>query len=164
MEELQEAREQDLKYDYDLLNQLELLRIHYSTTAKEAGKVIVAYGNYEAVLKNGVQLLEKSDSLLSIPMPALPNVRHPSTSFNNSAQADITSIDTVDMDIGSSDEEREPELPRAFSAVIFTRISLYNSVNINPLMKTNKVNCFWNIMKIKRYLIFLVQDPHANRR
>ncbi|GAV07621.1 hypothetical protein RvY_17437 [Ramazzottius varieornatus] len=111
MEELEEAREQDLKYDYDLLNQLELLRIHYSTTAKEAGKVILAYGNYETVLKNGVHLLEKSQSLLSIPMPALPTApRQPAKSWNGTDQAN-TSIDTIDMDMGS-DDEKELELPR----------------------------------------------------
>ncbi|XP_055332828.1 uncharacterized protein LOC129584619 isoform X2 [Paramacrobiotus metropolitanus] len=100
MRDLEDAREQDLKQSYDLLNQLELLRVFYSTTSKEAEKVIVAYGNYERVAQNGMSHLEKAQRLLNIPLP-------------NLVPAEPEAADVVDMEL-SDDEADATKKPVGF--------------------------------------------------
>lgn len=95
MQEAEEAQEQDLQYEYDLVNQLEILRIFYATASKESEKVVLAYGNYEKVATNGIQHLEKALDLLNIPLPA--------SGPGNGNTAD----DTVDMDL--SDDENNTD-------------------------------------------------------
>jgi hypothetical protein len=105
MRETVEARDQDLKYEYDLLNQLELLRIYYSTTAKQSDKVIVAYRNYEYAAQTGMRHLEKAQSLLSIPLPGkAPTAPPPGTSRFQPLSAPAE-IEMVEMDMDMSDEE-----------------------------------------------------------
>ncbi|OQV14697.1 putative Regulation of nuclear pre-mRNA domain-containing protein 2 [Hypsibius exemplaris] len=105
MAELADARDQDLKHEYDLLNQLELLRVYYSTTTKEADRVIVAYRNYEFAAQKGMQALEKAQNLLSIPLPG--SVPRPVTvaEIVGLKSGSAAENETIDMDMDMSDDE-----------------------------------------------------------
>ena len=115
MTELAEAREQELKYEYDLLNQLELLRIFYSTTSKEADRVIVAYRNYEYATQNGLKKLQVAQNLLSIPLPTKAASKKETAAVAASSEAEI---DTVEMDMDMSDDEESAPKQTVPSQVI----------------------------------------------